>query len=128
MIASEIMTCHVHTTSPQASVKEVARLLYRERISGVPVIDDKSGQLVGMITESDILKQCVCGDIKVAEIMSRQLTAVDEDTPISEVAVLLAERHIKRVPVMHVGHVVGIVSRADIVQAVAMGELLVRPW
>ena len=128
MIASEIMTHHVYTTAPQASVQEVARLLYRERISGVPVIDDRNGQLVGMITEADILKQCACGDTKVAEIMSCQLTAVEEDTPISEVAALLAEHHIKRVPVMHAGHVVGIVSRADIVEAVAMGELLIRPW
>jgi CBS domain-containing protein len=127
MRASDLMTRKVYTTSPQASVQEVVRLLHRQRISGVPVIDH-DGQLVGMITEADILENSDCDDAIVAEIMSRQLTTVEEDTPIDEIAALLAGRHIKRVPVVREGHVVGIVSRADIVQAVAMGELLVRPW
>ena len=127
MLASDIMTHKVYITSPQASVQEVAQLLHRAGISGVPVIDD-DGQLIGMITEADIMKNIDRGDLKVDEVMSRQLTIVDENTPIDEIAVLLAERHIKRVPVVRAGHVVGIVSRADIVQAVAMGELIVRSW
>jgi CBS domain-containing protein len=128
MIASDIMTRRVYTTSPQTSVQEVAQLLYRERISGVPVIDDQSGQLIGMITEADIIRHIDRDDLKVAEVMSRQLMVVDEDTPVSEIASLLAERRIKRVPVVQAGRVVGIVSRADIVQAVAMGHLVIRQW
>lgn len=128
MIASDIMTRRVYTTSPQTSVQEVAQLLYRERISGVPVIDDQSGHLIGMITEADIIRHIDRDDLKVAEVMSRQLLVVDEDTPVSEIASLLAERHIKRVPVVQAGRVVGIVSRADIVQAVAMGHLVIRQW
>jgi CBS domain-containing protein len=128
MIASDIMTRRVHITTPQASVQEVAQLLYRERISGVPVIDESSGQIIGMITEADIIKNIERDDLKVAEVVSRQLFMVDEDTPVSEIAALLAERRIKRVPVVRAGRVVGIVSRADIVQAVALGHLVIRQW
>ncbi len=125
MIASDIMTRRVHTTSPQASVQEVAQLLYRERISGVPVIDESSEQIIGMITEADIIRNIDRNDLKVAEVMSRQLFMVEEDTPVSEIATLLTERHIKRVPVVAAGRVVGIVSRADIVQAVALGHVVI---
>lgn len=128
MIASDIMTRRVHTTTPQASVQEVAQLLYRERISGVPVIDKSSGQIIGMITEADIIRNIDRDDLKVAEVMSRHLFVVDEDTPVSEIAALLSERRIKRVPVVQEGRVVGIVSRADIVQAVALGHLVIRQW
>jgi CBS domain-containing protein len=128
MLASDIMTHTVHTTSPQASVQEVAQLLHREKISGVPVIDDCNGQLIGMITEADIIRTMSRDDLKVAEIMTRQLVTVDEDTSVNEIATLLAERHIKRVPVVQAGRVIGIVSRADVVQAVALGHLIIRQW
>lgn len=128
MIASDIMTRRVYTTSPQTSVQEVAQLLHRERISGVPVIDDKSGQLIGIVTEADIIRHIDRDDLKVADIMSCQLITVAEDTSVSEIAALLAERRIKRVPVVQAGRVVGIVSRADIVQAVALGHLVIRQW
>lgn len=128
MIASDIMTRRVYTASPQASVQEVAQLLHRERISGVPVIDDRSGQLIGIVTEADIIRNIDRDDLKVADIMSCQLITVTEDTSVSEIATLLAERRIKRVPVVQTGKVVGIVSRADIVQAVAMGHLVIRQW
>lgn len=128
MIASDIMTRRVHTTIPQASVQEVAQLLYRERISGVPVIDESSGLIIGIITEADIIRNIGRDDLKVADVMSRQLCMVEEDTPVSEIAALLSERRIKRVPVVKAGRVVGIVSRADIVQAVALGHLVIRQW
>jgi CBS domain-containing protein len=128
MIASDIMTRRVSTTSPQTSVQEVAQLLYRERISGVPVIDDQSDQLVGMVTEADVIRRIDRDDLQVSEIMTCQLITVSENTPVSEIAALLTERGIKRVPVVQAGRVVGIVSRADIVQAVALGHLIIRQW
>ena len=128
MIASDIMTRRVYTTTPQASVQEVAQLLNRERISGVPVIDDTGGQLIGIVTEADIIKNIARDGLLVADIMSRQLTTVTEDTLVSEIATLLSERQIKRVPVVQAGQVIGIVSRADIVQAVAQGHLVIRQW
>ena len=127
MFASEIMTHKVYTTSPEARVQEVAQLLDRERISGVPVISD-NGQLIGIITEADIIRCMYRDDLKVAEIMSRQVVTVEENTPVSDIAYLLNERKIKRVPVLKNGQVVGIVSRADIVHAVAQGHLILRPW
>src|SRR5579883_868193 len=127
MLASDIMTRRVYTTSPQTSVHEVAQLQHRERISGVPVIDDR-GQLIGMITEADIIRNIGRDDLKVADIMSCQLITVSEDTSVSDIAALLAERRIKRVPVVQEGKVIGIVSRADIVQAVALGHLVIRQW
>lgn len=128
MIASDIMTRRVCHTSPQTSVREVARLLVKERISGVPVIDNNSLQLVGMITEADIIRHIDRDDLTVGEIMNRNPITVEEDTPVSAIATLLTERHIKRVPVVQAGRVVGIVSRADIVQAVAAGHLVIRQW
>lgn len=128
MIASDIMTHRVHTTSPQASIQEAARQLHSEKISGVPVIDDNSGQLIGMVTEADIIRNIGRDDLKVAEIMSRQLFTVNEDTSVCDIATLLAKHGVKRVPVVKAGRVVGIVSRADIVQAVAEGLLIIREW
>ncbi|HEY1348389.1 MAG TPA: CBS domain-containing protein [Ktedonobacteraceae bacterium] len=128
MIASDIMTRRVYTISPQTSVQEVAQLLYRERISGVPVIDGQSDQLVGMVTEADVIRHIDRDDLQVSEIMTCQLVTVTENTPVSEIAALLTERRIKRVPVVQAGRVVGIVSRADIVQAVAQGHLIIRQW
>lgn len=128
MIASDIMTRRVCTTSPQTSVQEVAQLLYRERISGVPVIDGQSNQLVGMVTEADVIRHIDRDDLKVSEIMTCQLVTVEEDTPVGDIAALLTQRRIKRVPVVQGGRVVGIVSRADIVQAVALGHLVIRQW
>ncbi|MGH2480343.1 MAG: CBS domain-containing protein [Ktedonobacteraceae bacterium] len=127
MLASDIMTRTVFTTSPAVSVQEVAQLLYQERISGVPVIDDDD-QLIGMITEADIIRSIHRDDLLVADVMSRQLVTVREDTPVSDIAALLSERKVKRVPVVRTGQVVGIVSRADIVQAVALGHLVIRQW
>jgi CBS domain-containing protein len=109
-------------------VQEVAQLLYRERISGVPVIDGQSDQLVGMVTEADVIRHIDRDDLQVSEIMTCQLVTVTENTPVSEIAALLTERRIKRVPVVQAGRVVGIVSRADIVQAVAQGHLIIRQW
>jgi CBS domain-containing protein len=128
MIANDIMTRRVCTTFPQASVQEVAQLMVRERISGVPVIDESSGRLIGIVTEADIIKNMGNEDLRVAAIMSCQLITVEEDTPVSEIAALLTERRIKRVPVVKDGRVVGIVSRADIVHAVAQGHLVIRHW
>ena len=92
MIASDIMTRRVCHTSPQTNIQEVARLLVKERISGVPVIDNTSHQLVGMITEADIIMHLDRDDLKVNEIMTRNLITVEEDTPVSAIAALLTER------------------------------------
>ena len=127
MLASDIMTRTVFTTTPVTSVQEVAQLLYQERISGLPVVDDDQ-QLIGIVTEADIIRSLHRDDVLVVDIMSRPVITVHENTPVSDIAALLNERKIKRVPVVRGGEVVGVVSRADIVQAVAMGHLIIRQW
>ena len=127
MIARDIMTRDVYTISPQSSVQEIAQLLSRKHISGVPVCDP-DGRIIGIVTEADIIGKVNREGLCVADIMSPELIAVDEETPVGEIAMLLTERKIKRVPVMRNGKLVGIVCRADIVQAVAQGHLIIRHW
>jgi predicted transcriptional regulator len=127
MIARDIMTRKVYTISPQASVQEVAQLLSRKSISGVPVID-KDGKIIGIVTEADIIGKVNREGLCVADIMSPEIITVDEETGVGEIAMLLTERKIKRVPVMQNGKLVGIVCRADIVQAFAQGHLIIRHW
>ena len=127
MIASEIMTRKVFTVHPEASVHEVAHLLSRERISGAPVINAE-GMVVGVVTEADIIGKVDREGLRVADIMSQQVIAVKEECPVNEIACLLAERKIKRVPVVSNGKLVGIVRRADIVYAISQGYVVVRDW
>lgn len=133
MIASDIMTRKVITIHPETSVQEAAQLLDQYRISGLPVIDARDS-LIGIITEADIIGKVNRyglldqDGLRVADIMSREVITVDEDTPVGDIATLLTERKIKRVPVVRQGRVVGIVSRGDIVHAVAMGHLIIRQW
>jgi CBS domain-containing protein len=127
MIACDIMTRKVCTISPEASVQEAAQLLYQERISGVPVVNADGG-IIGIVTEADIISKASREGLRVADIMSHEIIAVTEDTPINEIALLLSERKIKRVPVVSEDKLVGIVSRADIVHAVAEGHLILRSW
>lgn len=127
MIASDIMTRKVCTIDPEASVQEVAQLLSRQRISGVPVVN-VDGMIIGIVTEADIISKVDREGLHVADIMSHEIIAVKEETPVNEIAILLTERRIKRVPVVRNGKPVGIVSRADIVDAVAQGHLMLRDW
>ncbi|MBX5451576.1 CBS domain-containing protein [Thermogemmatispora sp.] len=127
MIARDIMTRTVYTIRPEASAQEAAQLLDQKRISGAPVVDG-DGRLIGMVTEADIISKVNREGLRVADIMSHELIVVSEETPLEEIAALLSERKIKRVPVVENGRLVGIVSRADIVHAVAAGHLIVRNW
>lgn len=127
MIARDIMTRKVITIRPQASAQEAAQLLDQNRISGLPVVDEHE-KIIGIVTEADIISKVDRGGLQVGDIMSREIIAVDEESPVDEIAALLTERRIKRVPVVNKGKLVGIVSRADIVHAVALGHLIIRQW
>jgi CBS domain-containing protein len=121
------MTRKVISVLPGASAQEAAQILYCNRISGLPVVDDL-GRIIGVITEADIISKVDREGLSVGDIMSSEIIAVDEETPVNEIALMLTERRIKRVPVLREGKVVGIVSRADIVHAVAQGHLIIRAW
>jgi len=127
MIASDIMTRNVYTTSPEVSVQEVAQLLVQKNISGVPV-SNSGGQIIGIVTEADIIGKVSREGLCVADIMTPKLIFVDEETEVGDIAMLLVEHKIKRVPVMRDGELVGIVCRGDIVNAVAQGHVIIRHW
>ena len=146
LTAGDIMTRDVCTVFPHTSLRYVARLLSDRRISGVPVVDD-DGCIVGIVTENDLLqwsdkpgeKQAWWLDMlaegfdlapgfldvvqsehdKVRGVMSTDITTVTEDASVAEVAKLIVAKSVKRLPVLRDGRLVGIVSRGDLVRALA---------
>ena len=118
MIARQIMTKEIITVTPSMTVKSLANTLIKNQISGAPVTG-KDGKIIGIVSEADIVAN-KGKDVKA--LMSKKIISVVEDTPVEEIAQLMTTHKIKRVPVMRGGKVVGIVSRADIVGAVARGE------
>jgi CBS domain-containing protein len=118
MVAKDIMTRDIITVSPATTIKKLAMTLIKNQISGAPV-EDKTGKIVGVVSESDIVAK-KGKDVK--SIMSKKIISVREDTPVEEIARMMTTHHIKRLPVMNGDKVVGIVSRADIVSAIALGK------
>ena len=144
MKARDVMTLGVYTVKPTTSVKDVARLFMEQRISGVPVVDDQT-KIVGIVSEGDLVRRSeistqrrhpwwlvlIAGDEgltaeyvkahakRVADIMTRNVITAKPDTPLHEIAETLEKYSIKRLPIVRDGKLVGIVSRANLVQAIA---------
>jgi CBS domain-containing protein len=145
MQARDIMVSPVITTGENETVRDVARLLATKRISAVPVVDS-AGKLVGIVTEADLMRRIETGTehphswwlsfflgdralaadyvkshaTKVKDIMTRDVKSALPETPLFEIADMFEEHHIKRVPIVtSAGDLVGIVSRANIIQAIA---------
>jgi CBS domain-containing protein len=140
MNATDVMTSEVVTVRPDTSVGALARLLIDHQISAVPVIDDQ-GSLVGIVSEGDLLgrppkrsprgwwlrlfnDEAVCLEelatarhLKAQDVMARHVVSVSDQAPIDLVASLMHRRRLKRVPVLRDGKLVGIVSRADLLDA-----------
>jgi CBS domain-containing protein len=141
MQAKDIMSSPVVTVTPDASVAEVAALLLEKRISGVPVVD-AAGQIAGIISEGDLLRRVETdterrrphwlemllgqsGDAgsfikshasRVGDVMSHDVVASSPEASLREIAELMERHGIKRVPIVDGGRLVGIVSRANLVQ------------
>ena len=118
MNAKDIMTKDIITVSPAMSVKALAMTLIKNQISGAPVAG-KDGKIVGVVSEADIVAK-KGKDVKA--IMSKKVISVSESTPVEQIAQLMTAHAIKRLPVMNGESIVGIVSRADIVSAIAQGH------
>ena len=142
MNAADVMTSNVISVRADASVGEIAEILLTNRISGVPVVDD-AGDLIEIVSEGDLIhrvevgterrrswwlellssKQILAHEFikaharKAADLMTRHVITVRPGTPLSDLASLLDKHGIKRVPVTENGKLVGIVSRANLVQA-----------
>ena len=116
MQVREIMTSDVISVPENNTIEDAARVLARQRISGLPVVNE-AGALVGLVTEYDFISK---QGATVADIMSRGVISVTEDTDVEEVAHLLANRRIRRVPVLRGDRLVGSVSRSDLIKQIAM--------
>jgi CBS domain-containing protein len=145
MLAMDVMTSEVITVDEDASVPSVAKLMAERGVSAVPVID-KGNRVIGMVSEGDLLHRAETGTElrrswwlemmsstnqlageyikshsgKVKDVMTRDVLSVTEETPVADIAVLPETNRIKRVPVLRDGKLVGIISRANLVRALAM--------
>ena len=118
MLAKDIMTRDIIMVKPNMTVKQLAMLLIKNQISGAPVAAE-DGKIIGVVSEADILAKKAR---QVKGIMSTKVVSVNEETPVEEIAQIMAMHKIKRLPVMKGNKIVGIVSRADIVSAIALGK------
>jgi CBS domain-containing protein len=144
MNAADVMVSNVITVNVDATVQEVASTLATNRISAVPVLD-RHGKLAGIVSEGDLIRRSEIGTEKsrswwldssstnrrlaeefvrshsrrVGDVMTTNVISVKPDSTLHEIASLLEKNGIKRVPVVQGGMVVGIVSRANLVQALA---------
>ncbi len=112
MQAREIMTRNVITLAPEMSADDAQTILLRYRIHGAPVAGP-GGYLVGMVSYIDLLARP--GD-SVRDVMAPDPVWAEEDTPVEQVAAMMLERMVRRVPIVREGRVVGIVSASDIIQ------------
>lgn len=112
MEAREIMTRDVVTLAPDMSVPDAQDALLHYRIHGAPVVDD-AGQMIGMVSFTDLSAR---PGRKVREVMTPDPLSVGEDTAVEDVAALMLDQMVRRVPVVEGGRVVGMVSASDIIQ------------
>jgi CBS domain-containing protein len=144
MLASEIMTRDVKTIGPDATINEAIATLLSAHVSGMPVVD-AAGRLVGVVSEGDFLHRAEIGaarrkprwiefllgpgDVaeayvlshgrKVGEVMTRDVVSVEESTPLTEIGEIMQKRRVKRLPVVSGEHLVGIITRADLLRALS---------
>jgi len=144
MRAIDVMVRDVVTVHPDTDVAKAVKLLSEHDVSALPVVDDR-GHLVGVISEADLIHRVEIGTEKhrpwwveavtgastlaedfakshgkrVEEVMTTDVVSATEETPLSDIAALLERRRIKRVPITRNGKLVGVVSRSNLIQALA---------
>ena len=144
MRAHQIMTRSVITVTPEAPIVEAANIMLQRHLSGLPVVN-MAGKLVGIISEGDFIRRSEIGTqrkrgrwlklilgpgkaatdfvhehgCKVAEIMTPEPLTITEDTALEEIVQVMEKNNVKRLPVIRGDKIVGIVSRANLLQAVA---------
>jgi len=112
MDARDIMTTDVVTLTPDMSVSEAADVLVRYRIHGAPVVD-ADGQMIGMVSLVDLVGR-VGGEVR--SIMTQDAVSAGEDTSVEELAGMMLDQMVRRIPIVQAGRVIGIVSASDIIQ------------
>ncbi len=148
--AKDIMTTNVVTVKPDTTIGDFAALLVKHGISGAPVTN-ADGSLAGIVAENDLISQNkrlhiptvvsfldaaiylesskrFAEEVKrvtastVGDICAKKVVTITEDTELSDIATLMAEKKIHLLPVVKSGKVVGIVGKRDVVRAVAQGK------
>jgi len=147
LTAKDIMSKDVITVGMQTPVSELAEILWKNRISGVPVLDE-NGDVVSVVTESDLIDQTkkihiptmisildsviflesskktereikkMAGNT-VQDICSMELVSVSEDTGLDEIATIMAEKSVHTLPVIQDGRLVGVIGKSDIIRSMA---------
>jgi CBS domain-containing protein len=144
MRAHQIMTRQVITVGPDTTIVEAAGIMLQNHVSGLPVVN-ASGKLVGIVSEGDFIRRAEIGTErkrgrwlrfllgpgsaatdfvhergrKVGEVMTPEPFTVTEETPLADIVQLMEQNNVKRLPVMRADQIVGIVSRSNLLQAVA---------
>ena len=144
MRAHQIMTRSVITVTPQTTIVDAANLMLERHVSGLPVVDT-NGKLVGIVSEGDFIRRSEVGTgrkrgrwlrfilgpgksasdfvhehgRKVSEVMTKSPLTITEDTALADIVEMMERNNVKRLPVVRDDKVVGIVSRANLLQAVA---------
>ncbi|WP_026476630.1 CBS domain-containing protein [Alkaliphilus transvaalensis] len=148
MMVKDIMTKKVFSVQPEDSIEDVVKLLVEHNISGVPVVDDEN-KVVGIITEGDLIYRSKKLQIpsyftildsyifledpstvkdqikkmigyKVKDVMTEKVIVAKEDDSIEEVATIITNKNVNRLPVVKDNKLVGIISRRDIIKAYSL--------
>lgn len=152
MKVQDVMTRNVISVKPEDTVARAVRLMLQRRVSGLPVIDT-AGRLVGMVTEGDFLRRTETGTQrqrprwleflagpgrladeyvhthgrKISEVMTIEPVTVTEDASLADAVSLMEKRRIKRLPVLRGDKVIGILSRANVLHALASVSREMKP-
>jgi CBS domain-containing protein len=147
LYARDIMTTEVLTVSPETSIADLSKTLENRQIGGVPVVD-QDGRLVGVITQSDLVERARDLELppainilhfhfylqipshllrkvekmlgtSVGDCMTPDPVTVAPDTPVSQIAALMAKQQVHTIPVVKAGKIVGIIGKMDLVRAMA---------
>ena len=148
--AQDLMTESVIAVTKDTEVRELAQILTENKISGAPVIDG-AGKLIGVVTESDLIFQNKkvhiptavaildaffflespekmeqemkkMAGVTVGEIYAAEVISVQKDTPLEELATLMAEKNIHTLPVLDQDELVGVIGKSDIIRTIAEGR------
>ncbi|WP_330275866.1 CBS domain-containing protein [Lentzea sp. NBC_00516] len=141
MRTRDVMTTDVVVVSPKTAARDAARLLAEHGFTALPVVDD-SGELVGIVSETELLKDRLPQDPRSlvhgepvearkapADLVSQVMRApatVTPNTDLAEVADLMLERGVRSVPVVYEGHLAGIVTRRDLLRSISRADWIIE--